>query len=280
VSPTSPVATGRPRRSGWYLLAVVILKPLLMLFTKRDWRGAQHLPATGGFVAVVNHVSYLDPFAYAHFLHAHRRWPRFLGKEAVFRVPIGGRIIRGAGQIPVYRGKPDAVDALRAAIAAVRAGECVVVYPEGTLTRDPGLWPMRGKSGAARIALETGCPIIPCAQWGPNHVMPPYERKPRVFPRSVMHIWAGPPVDLGDLRGQPITKELLDRATERVMADITGLLESIRGEQAPPERFDPVAAGLPEYGVPPAVSGGRHPAEAGERADLPRDTTDQHREPA
>ena len=55
-----------------------------------------------------------------------------------------------------------------AAVAAVRKGECVVVYPEGTLTRDPAQWPMTGKSGAARIALETGCPVIPVGQWGPQ----------------------------------------------------------------------------------------------------------------
>jgi hypothetical protein len=95
-----------------------------------------------------------------------------------------------------------------------------------------------------------------------------------------MHIWAGPPVALDDLRGQPITKELLDEATARVMADITGLLERIRGEQAPLERFDPVAYGLPEYGVPPAITGGRQQAAAGAPSDQPGDATDQHREPA
>ena len=280
MSPSSPTPEAGPRRSGWYWVALVILKPLLLLFTKRDWQGADHLPASGGFVATVNHVSHVDPFAFAHFLDAHRRWPRFMGKEAVFRVPIGGRIIKGAGQIPVYRGTADAAVALRAAIAAVRAGECVVVYPEGTLTRDPGVWPMRGKSGAARIALETGCPIIPCAQWGPNQILPPYGRRVRLFPRSVMHIWAGPPVHLDDLRGQPVTKELLDEATARVMADITGLLERIRGERAPIERFDPVAVGLPEYGVPPAIERERQDAGPGDPPNPNDDTMNQHREPA
>jgi predicted component of type VI protein secretion system len=95
-----------------------------------------------------------------------------------------------------------------------------------------------------------------------------------------MHIWAGPPVELDDLRGQPITKELLDEATRRVMADITGLLERIRGEQAPLERFDPVSAGLPEYGVPPAMTGGRNGSVDAVPVDQPRGATDQHREPA
>ena len=69
-------------------------------------------------------------------------------------------------------------------VAAVRDGECVVVYPEGTLTRDPDLWPMTGKSGAARIALETGCPVIPVGQWGAHELLPPYSKKPDLFPRK------------------------------------------------------------------------------------------------
>jgi 1-acyl-sn-glycerol-3-phosphate acyltransferase len=270
----------RPRRTVWYLLAVLLLKPWFWLMTRRDWRGAEHLPRDRGFVATVNHISYVDPLAFAHFLDGNRRWPRFLAKESVFRVPLGGRILRGAGQIPVYRGKPDAADALRAAVAAVRAGECVVVYPEGTLTRDPGWWPMRGKHGAARISLETGCPVIPCAQWGPHGVLAPYGRRLRLFPRRVMHVWAGPPVDLDDLRGRPVTKELLAEATGRIMADITRLLEEIRGETAPQARFDPVAAGLPEYGrldtVPGAQGSARGPGPA-ERQGHP---TDDDKEPA
>jgi 1-acyl-sn-glycerol-3-phosphate acyltransferase len=231
-----------------YRFTVAILRPLLMLLTKRDWRGMEHLPATGGFVAVPNHLSYFDPLSFAHFLVDNGHAPFFLGKEGVFRVPVVGAILRGAEQIPVYRNTGRAADAFRAAVAAVESGKCVGVYPEGTLTRDPDLWPMVGKTGAARIALSTKCPVIPVAQWGPQDVLEPYAKRPRLFPRKTMHLRAGPPVDLGDLYDQPVTGALLREATDRIMAAITAELETIRGEKAPAERFDSRKHGLPETG--------------------------------
>jgi 1-acyl-sn-glycerol-3-phosphate acyltransferase len=229
----------------WYLLAVVLLRPGLLLWTKRDWRGAEHLRAgvrpdgtQEGIVVCPNHISWFDPLESAHFLYDNGRPPRYLGKEAVFRVPLIGRIIRGAGQIPVYRETVDAAKAVREAVAAVERGECVVVYPEGTITRDPGMWPMTGKTGAARIALTTGAPLIPLAQWGANEVIGPYRKEFRILPRKTMRVTAGPPVDLDDLRGRPLDSATLHEATERVIAAITTLLEGIRGETAPIERFD------------------------------------------
>lgn len=229
---------------------VAALRRPLVVLTRRDWRGTENLPASGGCVVAVNHVSEVDPMPFAHFLYDNGRIPRFLGKAEVFKVPVAGRILASAGQIPVYRLTNDAAQAFSAAVAAVEKGECVVVYPEGTLSRDPGLWPMIGKSGAARIALTTGCPVIPCAQWGPQEILPPYARRPRLLPRKLMRISAGPPVALDDLRGQELTTSLLLTATERIMAAITVLLEEIRGEQAPAERFNPRTAGVSEIGNP------------------------------
>lgn len=238
-------------RRGWALTLVIkLLHGPMMALTKRDWRGTRHLPAEGGCVLATNHVSEFDPIPFGHFVIDNGRLPRFLGKAEVFAVPVIGKIVTAAGQIPVYRKSTDAAKAFSAAVAAVEAGECVVVYPEGTISRDPDLWPMVGKTGAARIALTTGCPVIPCAQWGPNHLLPPYERKPRLFPRKTMHVWAGPPVDLSDLQGQPLTSAVLAQATVRIMAAITSLLEQIRGETAPPERFDPKSLGVPDVGNP------------------------------
>ena len=191
-----------------------------------------------GVVVCPNHISWFDPLESAHFLYDNGRPPRYLGKEAVFRVPVMGRILHGAGQIPVYRETADAVNSVRAAVAAVRQGECVVVYPEGTISRDPGLWPMTGKTGAARIALATGAPVVPLALWGAQEVMGPYRRELRLLPRKVMRVTAGPPVDLDDLRGREVDAATLQEATARIMAAITVLLEGIRGEAAPAERFD------------------------------------------
>lgn len=257
------------QRRGWaYAFIITLLRRPLMLLTKRDWRGAEHLPASGGCVVVTNHVSEFDPVPFAHFLVDNGRLPRFLGKAEVFAVPVVGKIITSAGQIPVNRKTTDAAKAFGAAVAALRAGECVVVYPEGTISRDPDLWPMTGKSGAARIALTTRCPVIPCAQWGPNLLLAPYARKPSLFPRKTMHVWAGPPVALDDLYGEPLTPAVLRTATARIMAAITALLEEIRGGKAPVERFDPRRAGLPETGNPHrSTESSATPSAAGQRVE-------------
>jgi 1-acyl-sn-glycerol-3-phosphate acyltransferase len=225
-----------------------------MVLTRRDWRGAEHLP-DGGAVVVVNHVSHVDPLTFAHFLYESGRLPRFLGKDAVFNVPFVGMVLRGAEQIPVYRESGDASLAYAAAVDAVRRGELVAIYPEATLTRDPGLWPMVGKTGAARVALETGAPVVPVAQWGPQEILPPYSKRPRLLPRRTVHVWAGPPVDLSDVEGRPVDAELLHEVTERIMAAITTLLEDIRAERAPAVRFDPREAGLPRTGRPDRTGG-------------------------
>ena len=221
-----------------YRLVVRLVRPVLRATTRRDWRGAEHLPA-GGFVAVSNHLSYSDPFTLAHFLVDHGIPPRFLAKEAVFELPVAGRIVRAAGQIPVRRGSVDAARALQAAVDAVRAGECVAVYTDGTLTRDPGLWPMTGKTGAARIALSTGAPVIPIAQWGPQELLEPYGKRPHLLRRPTVHVWAGPPVDLSPWQDRPLDAATLNEATAAIVGAVTGLLEQIRGERAPAKRWDP-----------------------------------------
>ncbi|GAA4952343.1 hypothetical protein GCM10023238_18410 [Streptomyces heliomycini] len=99
--------------------------------------------------------------------------------------------MRGTGQIPVYRESTDALSAFRPAIDAVERGECVAFYPEGTLTRDPDGWPMTGKTGAARVALQTKCPVIPVAQWGANELLPPYARSPACCRARPTACWPG-----------------------------------------------------------------------------------------
>jgi 1-acyl-sn-glycerol-3-phosphate acyltransferase len=239
------------RKLGWaFGFCVFVLRRPLLLLTRREWRGGEHIPRSGGCVVVTNHVSEFDPVPFGHFVYDHGRVPRFLGKAEVFRVPVVGSILRNAGQIPVDRMTSDAEKAFSAAVAAVRLGECIVVYVEGTITRDPGLWPMVGKTGAARIALTTGCPVIPVAQWGPQDVLAPYGRRPRLLPRKLMQMTAGPPVELSSLQGGEPTPAALHEATDRIVADITSLLEVIRQVQAPPVRFDPRKAGVAEIGNP------------------------------
>ena len=236
---------------GWaFSLAVPILKPVLLATTKRTWEGGENIPATGGCIVVFNHISHADPLTAAHFVYDHGRIPRYLAKSGLFKNKALGFFLRGAGQIPVERLSRNAKGAYDAAVAAVREGECVVVYPEGTLSRDPDLWPMTGKSGAARIALETGAPVIPVGQWGAHNLLYPYTKKPHLFPRTKITMKVGDPVPLDDLQGQPQTTQVVSEATRRIMAALTALVAEIRHEEAPAERFDPRKVGMRETGNP------------------------------
>jgi 1-acyl-sn-glycerol-3-phosphate acyltransferase len=217
-----------------YRIAVGVLRPSMQIFTTHDWRGAENLPSSAGFIACANHISDSDPIAFAHFLYDNGHPPYFLAKDALFHVPVVGRVIAGAGQIPVIRDSADASKSFEPAVAAVRSGKCVAIYPEATVTRDPQLWPMTGKTGAARIALATGCPVIPVAQWGAHALLPYHHFVPRLFPRKRMRIIAGPPVDLDDLRDKPLDGVVLKEATARIIAAITALLAQIRTGETPP----------------------------------------------
>jgi 1-acyl-sn-glycerol-3-phosphate acyltransferase len=228
------------RRIGfWYRLAAAIAKPLLIASFKRDWRGMENIPAEGGFLTAVNHTSLVDPLCYAHFQYDSGRPPRFLAKHGLFEAFVVGAFMRNTGQIPVYRDTADAAGAFRAAVAAVEAGECVAFYPEGTLTRDPDLWPMTGRTGIARVALLTRAPVVPVAQWGSHEFLPPYASKPRPWPRKTNRVLAGPPVDLSAFYDQEMTAELLRKVTEAIMDSVTALVAELRGELPPVERFDP-----------------------------------------
>ena len=233
------------QRRGWaFSVAVGIIKPLLLATTTHDWRHAERIPATGGCVLALNHLSHVDPLTAAHIVYDHGRLPRYLAKSGLFRNRALGYFMRAAGQIPVEREGHGAA-AYAAAVEAVRAGECVVVYPEGTITRDPDLWPMTGKSGAARIALETGCPVLPVGQWGAQRLLPPYTKKPHLVPRTHVVMSVGQPIDLDDLRAQPLTADVVRQAADRILDAITAQLEEIRGEQAPPQRYDMRVSGDP-----------------------------------
>lgn len=233
---------GAKRLGATYRFAVAALKPPMTALTRRDWHGQEWLsrdyPPHDGIVVVANHVSWFDPIPLAHVLWNNGRPPRFLAKQAVFDIPVVGRLITNTGHIPVLRETENAAGAVRAAVDAVKAGEAVVVYPEGTITRDPDLWPMSGKTGAARIALLTGAPVIPIAQWGPQEVMGPYVKEFKILPPKVMHMRVGPPVPLDDLTGREPTADVLAAATDRIMDAVTQELEKIRGVPAPPERMD------------------------------------------
>ncbi|MFI2752567.1 lysophospholipid acyltransferase family protein [Cellulomonas sp. P22] len=229
-----------PQRSNRAYRAVAfVIRPVLLAITRRDWRGTEHLPASGGYIAAANHMTNFDPLTFAHFLYDNGVAPKILAKSSLFKVPVLGRVLRATGQIPVHRDSVQAGQSLDAAVEAVHAGECVAVFPEGTLTREPDLWPMLGKTGVARLALSTRAPVVPVAQWGAQDVLGRYSKMFRPLPPKKVTVVAGPPVVLDDLYERPLDTATLREATERVMVAITALLEEIRGERAPVERFDP-----------------------------------------
>lgn len=231
-------------RRGWaFNIAVPIIKPLLLATTRRQWIGGENLPESGGYIIALNHISHVDPLTAAHLVYDHGRKPRYLAKSGLFDNAVLGFFLRGAGQIPVKRDTRDAVGAYAAAVEAIRQGACVVIYPEATITRDPDMWPMKGKSGAARIALETGCPVIPVGQWGAQDILAPYTKRPHLVPRHDVVMRVGRPVDLDDLRDQPRTTAVVNQASERIMTAITHQLELVRGQQAPAERYDMAVRG-------------------------------------
>jgi 1-acyl-sn-glycerol-3-phosphate acyltransferase len=226
-------------RKGWgYVVIEVLVRPIMAAITKRDWQGGHRLRTGGGIIVVPNHISWFDPLCVAHFINNQGRPVRTMAKVEVFRFPVIGRLITAAKQIPVDRGTSRAIQSLHSAIEAVNAGECVLVYPEGTLTRDPDLWPMTAKNGVARIALTTGAPVIPLAQWGAHEVLAPYDPRPHLFPRKTIHVSAGEPVQLDDLRDQPMTASVLTEATLRIMRALTLELAKIRGQEPPETPFD------------------------------------------
>jgi 1-acyl-sn-glycerol-3-phosphate acyltransferase len=143
----------------------------------------------------------------------------------------------------VYRDQTDAALVLKqAAGLAARNDACVIFYPEATVTRDPEQWPMVAKTGIARLALEAGIPVVPVAHWGAQRILPYGTFVPKFLPRKTVHIVAGPPVDLSEFAGQPLTNRVLRAATNKIMTDVAHLLGGLRGGTPPAEFYHPAVA--------------------------------------
>jgi 1-acyl-sn-glycerol-3-phosphate acyltransferase len=229
---------------GWRQFSRLVLHPGLRLLMRFAWAGKQNIPKTGGIILAPNHLSYADWPAIALFSdgYAHR-YPVFMIKSGIFEVKVIGWLMYKFGQLPVYRDRGDAGLVLKQAERALRKGDSVIVYPEGTASRDPDLWPMVAKTGAARLALTTGAPVIPVAQWGAQEVLPYGTKKLHLFPRKTVQMVAGPPVDLSAYTGQRLSASTLRDATAAIMADITALLAGIRHETPPAIPWDPAVGG-------------------------------------
>jgi 1-acyl-sn-glycerol-3-phosphate acyltransferase len=218
----------KPKAGAWIRFAVLIVYPIVGLVYRPRWRNLDRIPAQGGVIIAVNHISHMDTLVAARVVWQAGRIPRFLIKNTLFDQPGLGLIFRGCHQIPVYRGTTDAAKSLHDAVDALNRGEAIVIYPEGTTTKDPAQWPMQAKTGVARLALlAPDIPIVPLGQWGAQKV-----RKRRFRPR--VEASAGPLVEL-DRRVEP-TAESLRTVTDAVMSDVRDQVAVLR-EEAPPADF-------------------------------------------
>ena len=240
----------KSRPSLFWALAVPIL-PVVGFLAKIEIHGKEKLPRSGSFVLAPNHYSELDPLIVAVAVWRLGRAPRFMAKESLFQIPVLGWLLRKTGMIPVARAASAtaAKQTISQSRTLVENDRGVIVYPEGTLTRDPELWPMRGKSGAVRLALSGDIPLIPMAQWGTQNIMGRYQKRLSIWPpRKRIKVVIGDPVDLSDLSGRATEQATLNEATTRLMNAITALLEDLRQETAPKTRWNPSDHGQKETG--------------------------------
>lgn len=225
----------RPKAGFWVRLLVVIVYPLVDVLFRPRYSRLDLVPPPGRpAIVVANHVSFVDTCVMARLVWQAGRIPRFLCRGDLFSVPVLGRILSGAGQIPVQRGTSDAARSLDAARAALNAGEVVLIYPEGTFTRDPAGWPMQGRTGIARLVLLCpDVPVVPVGQWGAQRRQGWRRLVPR---RRVAAGRVGEPLDLSAFRGREPDADVLREITDTVMIAVRALVAELRGER-PPETF-------------------------------------------
>ncbi|WP_425486797.1 lysophospholipid acyltransferase family protein [Microbacterium rhizomatis] len=249
-SPSTGSDAREPRPFVFWMLATIVV-PLFGLLAKVRIRKGDSLPRNGAYILAPNHYTEIDPIVVAVAVWRLGRPPRFMAKESLFKVPVLGAALRATGMVPVARSSSSASarQTIAASEALVEHGRGVIVYPEGTLTREPGMWPMRGKTGAVRLALESGIPLIPMAHWGAQEIMARYGKKISLWPpRKLVTVAVGAPVDISDLVGRHTQPAALAEATDRLMSAITVLLEDLRNEKAPAERWNPASHGQKETG--------------------------------
>jgi 1-acyl-sn-glycerol-3-phosphate acyltransferase len=220
------------RIEPWYAAAVGVLRPPFQLWFNWRFEGLEKVPAQGPSIVVGNHLSYVDPFAHAYFVVKAGRRPRFLAKRELFDTPLVGTALRGARQIPVDRGSGDG-SPLEAATRAIEAGEVVVIYPEGTSrTTNADFSPARGKTGAVRLSLATGVPILPVATWGGQFVWRGSGRQSLAFGRPIW-LRAGEPFDARERAGGADAGPALVRELTDAMMDELATLVRELGERYP-----------------------------------------------
>ncbi|MFN2518392.1 MAG: lysophospholipid acyltransferase family protein [Jatrophihabitantaceae bacterium] len=232
----------KPKAGFWIRLCVMILYPLDSMLFRIRWQHLERMtpPSKGGVIIAINHVSHVDTVLMARFVWTSGRVPRFMIKAGLFTKPIVGQIMKGAGQIPVHRGTTDAAKSLRDAVKALEDGEAIVIYPEGTITKDPAQWPMEAKTGSARLVLlSPDTPVVPVGQWGAQQGKGFSLNR---FKRRTAEASVGEPLDLSRFRGAEPTATTVREITDTIMSAVRAEVAVLRGEPAPEEFFKPSKA--------------------------------------
>ncbi|HWS46436.1 MAG TPA: lysophospholipid acyltransferase family protein [Acidimicrobiia bacterium] len=210
-----------------YPAAKAVFWPWLRFGLRWTLEGLSNIPESGPVILASNHVSYLDPLTLAYVADCRDRRVRYLAKAELFDKRGLGTLLHLAHQIPVQRGGPDAISALTAALDALARGECVAVYPEGTISLD--LEPMRGKSGTARLAQASGVSVVPVGLWG-THRMMMKGRKPEMRVGVAQVAVVGGALTVGP-------DETVRDGTDRIMDAITACVARARAIY--PQRPEP-----------------------------------------
>lgn len=227
------------KANGWIRFCEFIMFPLTRVLGRRSFEGLEHLAVPGPVLVVANHISQLDPVYTAVYLRKSGRLPHIMAKASLFRIPVVGKILTGTGMIPVERGGGQGQVGLEAAIKMLQDGHMVLIYPDGTVTRDPEQWPMKPRPGVAAMALSGDFPVVPVVHWGTQAVYVPYTKGGfHPLPRRDIRLVAGPPIDLSAFRGRPADARLIRDVSYIIQGAVRDLLGEVRGEQPPLEFYD------------------------------------------
>ena len=227
--------------NAWLTFCQIVMYPSAFLLGRKKIVGSQKLSRSGGYLLVANHISHLDPLYDSVVVRKAGRVPRFLAKASLWKAPVLGRALANTEQIPVERSGAGAGQAsLERATESLRRGKLVLIYPEGTVTRDPDHWPMKPRPGVGALALSGDFPVIPMAHWGTHQVYTSYVegRRFHPLPRKDIHIVIGDPIDLTELRSRPVDTRAIRDATLLIMESLRDLVAEIRQEAPPTEFFD------------------------------------------
>ena len=221
------------RPEPWYRFAVTTLRPPIALWFNWRFEGMDHIPEEGPVLVAANHISYFDPLAHGYMLVKAGRRPRYLAKSELYNNWFLRHLLEGAKQIRVERGSGSAAP-LESAGTALKDGEVVVVYPEGTVTKNPDYTPMQAKTGIARLTLATDVPVVPIAVWGSQNVWQRDGARSLAFGRPIW-LKAGPPLDFSRFDGQENEPAVLREVAETVMDELSRLVTDLR--QRYPKRW-------------------------------------------